>query len=242
MLPEEILEERRRRPIAYVPLCVFEWHGLHLAIGMDGLKVERLCELAAEISGGFVFPALWYGYPCTRLIETDHDHDGAVKTHMSYSADKFTPMYYGTTKEEQIAFYQKIVYHTLMQLDSFEMRVIALLCGHHPLAEWVSAPVVAFRETHRTVRIFSAIENTFSEGDDDIGLDHGAKWETSYMMELRPDCVKMEVYDGLNVERLSGVGGEDPRIAASREVGKVACSKMAKRYAQKAVELLHETT
>ena len=40
--PEQIIEQRNKCPVAYIPLGTLEWHGLHNPIGADGLQAEEL--------------------------------------------------------------------------------------------------------------------------------------------------------------------------------------------------------
>jgi len=73
LLPREILARRAAFPAAFLPIGTLEWHAEHAAVGLDGLKAEQLCELAAAASGGFAFPTLWYGEPrSVRHMEADH--------------------------------------------------------------------------------------------------------------------------------------------------------------------------
>jgi len=58
---------------------------------------------------------------------------------------------------------------------------------------------------------------------------------------LRPDCVDMSVYLGREDEKLTGVGGEDPRRTASIEIGRRACEIIVEGLVKKAQELIKET-
>ncbi len=53
--PEQIIEQRDKCPVAYIPLGTLEWHGLHNPIGADGLQAEELALRCAN-QGGVVFP------------------------------------------------------------------------------------------------------------------------------------------------------------------------------------------
>jgi creatinine amidohydrolase/Fe(II)-dependent formamide hydrolase-like protein len=125
-------------------------------VGNDALKAERLCELAAERSGGFAFPTLWYGDSRGHSLAENHcdDHEG-------------------------------------------------------------------------------------------VQVDHAAKWETSFLLYLRPDCVDLGVYADRGEEPLVGVKSmdlnapvEDPRRTASEEIGRRASELMVEGMIRKARELL----
>ena len=115
MLPHEIVTRRQRFSAAFLGLGGLEWHSEHLAVGNDALKAEKLCELAAVQSGGFVFPTLWYGEPrVTGLMEADHDEDGQIRSKMRFKEDKFSESHFNSSTEEQIEFYRRLLYHLLL--------------------------------------------------------------------------------------------------------------------------------
>jgi creatinine amidohydrolase len=241
MLPHEILARRKRFPAAFIGLGTLEWHGEHLAVGNDALKAEKLCELAAESSGGFAFPTLWYGEPrLLHLLEIDHDPDGRVKAHMGFSGEKFTPAQFGKSGEEQAAFYQELLYHMLVQMHTLEMRAICLLCGHYPLWNWASPVVERFNARFRDTQAFAGIEFHYPPKTPEVGGDHAARWETSYLWYLRPDCVDMSIFLGREDEPLIGVVGEDPRKTASIEAGRRGCDLIVEGMVRKARELIEQ--
>ena len=73
-----------------------------------------------------------------------------------------------------------------------------------------------------------------------VGGDHAAKWETSYLWYLRPDCVDMSVFLGREDEPLIGVVGKDPRKESSIEIGRKACDLIVDGMAKKAEELISQ--
>ena len=256
MLPHEILSRREKFPAAFIGLGTIEWHGEHLAVGNDALKAEKLCELAAAKSGGFAFPTLWYGEPrMTCLLEADHDGENknTVKSFMGFDKKKFTsPGYFGKNNEEQIEFYKKLVFHLLVQMNSLEMKAVCLLCGHYPLYNWALEVVEDFNSKFEETKAFAGIEFHYPigekiGGDQDptkgivVGGDHAAKWETSYLYYLRPDCVDMSIFLGREDEPLIGVVGNDPRKEASVEIGRKACDLIVEGMVKKAEELLGES-
>jgi len=242
MLPHEIVARRKRFPAAFIGLGGLEWHGEHLAVGNDALKAEKLCEMAAQRSGGFAFPTLWYGEPrVAGMMESDHDQDGRMKGKMGLKKKKWTSKYWGVTGDEQIEFYRKIIFHTLLQMNSLEMRAVCFLCGHYPIHTWASPVVERFNRQFKDTQAFAGIEFHYPRKGAPVGGDHAAKWETSYLWYLRPDCVDMSVYLGRDDETLVGVGGTDPRGTASIEVGRKACDLIADGMARKAKQLLRKT-
>ena len=253
MLPHEILSRREKFPVAFIGLGTIEWHGEHLAVGNDALKAEKLCELAAAKSGGFAFPTLWYGEPrMTCLLEADYDgaNGDKVKSFMGFDKKKFSsPGYFEKNNEEQIEFYKKLVFHLLVQMNALEMKAVCLLCGHYPLHTWAKEVVEDFNSKFKETKAFAGIEFHYPVGeniggDQDpkkeilVGGDHAAKWETSYLYYLRPDCVDMSIFLGRENEPLIGVVGNDPRKEASVEIGRKACELIVDGMVKKAEELM----
>lgn len=239
MLPHEIVARRQRFPAAFIGLGGLEWHSKHLAVGNDALKAEKLCELAAARSGGFAFPTLWYGEPrVTGLMEVNHDPDGAIAAHMAFQRQKFAETYFGRSGEEQVRFYQELLYHVLIQMNTLEMRAVCLLCGHYPIFDWASPVVERFNAAFRDTQAFAGIEFHYPGQSERAGGDHAARWETSYLWYLRPDCVDMSVYLGREDEPLVGVMGSDPRREASIELGRAACELIVEGMVRKARELV----
>jgi len=241
MLPDEIVGRRTRFPAAFIGLGGLEWHGRHLAAGNDALKAEKLCELAAARSGGFAFPTLWYGEPrIVGLLEADHDADGAVKRYMGFKQERLTAAHFGQSAEEQIRFYQELIYHVLVQMNVMEMKAVCLLCGHYPLHSWAAPVVDRFNAAFKDTQAFAGIEYHYPPKSEHVGGDHAAKWETSYLWYLRPDCVDTSVYLGREDEPLVGVVGTDPRREASVEIGRKACDLIVEGMVRKARELVQK--
>jgi len=241
MLPHEIVARRRQFPAAFIGLGGLEWHGEHLAVGNDALKAEKLCELAAARSGGFAFPTLWYGEPrVVGLMEANHDDEGNIKSKMKFKKRKFSESYFGKTGEEQIEFYSQLLYHVLVQMNTLEMKAVCLLCGHYPIQGWASPIVERFNRTFKDTQAFAGTEFDYVPKSRNVGGDHAAKWETSYLWYLRPDCVDMSVYLGRDEEPLIGVGGIDPRKEASIEIGRKACGLIVEGMIRKAEELIEK--
>ena len=238
MLPHEIVARRRRFPAAFVPIGVFEWHGEHLAAGMDGLMAERLCELAAARSGGFAFPALWYGGPLTfGFQEANRDPEGRIRRKMGFKKRAFDEKWLGLSFDAQVEFYDRQIYQLLLQLHQLEMKAVCLVFGHVPWRDLASKAVKRFAKRYRTTAVFSEAAFYYPSRGMRIG-DHAAKWETSCLWHLRPDCVDLSVYLGREKEPLINVLGEDPRATATVEEGRKACDIMVDALVRKAEAML----
>ena len=246
MLPHEIIARRKKQPIAYIGLGGLEWHGEHLAVGNDALKAEKLCELAAEASGGFAMPTLWYGEPrTTRIMEANDAYkNGDICQAMGFDTARFKDKHMGKSKQEQIRFYQEIIFHTLIQMNQMGMEAVCFLSGHYPLKEWVDKAIARFHRTKRFsgTRAWCGIEFNYPQPENHniAGGDHAAVWETSYLWYLRPDCIDMSIFLGQDDEELLGVMGEDPRGRASIELGRRGCELIVRGMVKKGKEVLKE--
>jgi creatinine amidohydrolase len=225
MLPHEIVERRASCPIAFVGIGTLEWHAEHAAVGLDGLKAERLCELAAEASGGFSFPTLWYGEPrSVKHMEADQEDTPAIRHALRLRPRaRVVP----ADAEAEIVRFQSLVRRLALQLYEAEMLVVCIICGHYPLSDW-AAPIGEELKAERSDAItIVGSEADFAEpvldGVKPAGKDHAGIWETSYLWHLRPECVDMSVYEKRDDARLIGVIGQDPRGHASPELGERAC-------------------
>ncbi|MHC4480984.1 MAG: hypothetical protein ACYS1C_08475, partial [Planctomycetota bacterium] len=87
---------------------------------------------------------------------------------------------------------------------------------------------------------FAGIEFHYPGRSRSVGGDHAAKWETSYLWYLRPDCVDMSVFLGREDEPLVGLMGDDPRQTASVEIGRKACALIVEGMVRKARELIEQ--
>ena len=243
MLPHEIVARRKRFPAAFIGLGGLEWHGEHLAVGNDALKATKLCELAAAAGGGFARPTIWFGEPrTTRLLEANHNQGGAVTDRMELPARNFTTRHFGISEADQAAFYQQLIYHTLVQMNQLGMMAVCFLAGHYPLKGWADKAIGRFHRVRRFrgTRAFCGIEFHYPvpENRAKAGGDHAAHWETSYLWYLRPDCVDMSVYLGRETEELVGVFGQDPRKHASVELGRRGVRLIVRGMVAKARQLI----
>jgi len=121
-------------------------------------------------------------------------------------------------------------------------RVIMGVSGHNvqgqiDMINQALEPVVA----DGTVAGVGLWEISLSKGPES-GTDHAAKWETSNMMFLYPDLVDMsKLGTGPLAPRMKppdGIGGLDPRVHASAEVGRRNIELAAEAIGRKARELL----
>ncbi|KKK63672.1 hypothetical protein LCGC14_2991920 [marine sediment metagenome] len=190
-------------------------------------------------------PTIWFGEPRTAvLMDANYNTDGQISDKMDLPGKNFTTRHFGISKADQKAFYQQLIFHTLVQMNTLGMKAVCFLSGHYPLKKWVDGGIARFHriERFRGTRAYCGIEFHYPQPEDraKAGGDHAAVWETSYLWYLRPDCVDMSVFLGREDEPLIGVMGQDPRTGASIELGRRACKLIVKGMAAKARQLIAE--
>ncbi len=217
LIPGQLEEVLKEAPVVYVPWGAMEWHGEHLPLGQDALKVERICELAAEKMGGVVHPAIYVG------------HHTMQNYGMPYTLE------YSRELVKQLAL------ELFRELEKTGFKVIVVLCGHYggKHLEAIREAVEEYRASGGKAKVFAEPEYVFTR---DIGYrgDHAAKWETSIFWHLYPHLVHMEALPKDLSVKLKGVGGEDPRIHASRELGGKTVNLIVERLTAKVREMLGE--
>jgi creatinine amidohydrolase/Fe(II)-dependent formamide hydrolase-like protein len=125
-----------------------------------------------------------------------------------------------------------------VQMNTLEMRAVCLLCGHYPIHGWAEPVVERFNRRFADTQAFAGIEFHYAPKNANVGGDHAAHWETSYLWYLRPDCVDLSVFRGREKDKLIGVYGQDPRTEASVELGRSACRTIVRGMVRKARQLL----
>jgi len=216
MRPVQLEEALRRFPVVYVPFGLIEWHGRHLPLGNDALKAHGILVKCAEQYGGVVYPPLYF--PSANYLQDD-----------SFS-------------EDDMAYKVPMLIDLFQQLRQTGFRVIMGVSGHNisqqiEMIDRALEPVVADGAV-RGMGLWEMSLSCCAESD----TDHAAKWETSNMMFFYPDLVDLEALgDGPlapDMEPPDGIGGLDPRVHASAEVGRRNVELAVKAIGLKAQELL----
>ena len=218
MLPHELEEALEEFPVAYVPVGSLEWHGRHLALGNDTIKAHGILVRTARVYGGVVVPGTYWG------------HMGLWKPgcHPGLSA----------------ALVDQLYTEIFQGLVAVGFKVVIGVTGHDVPSQVASLQVaVDAISTDGTASGFAMMEGSLNEGDPDVGMDHAAKWETSYLMVMRPELVDMDRIRDEDLESEAGrseagIMGLDPREHASVQVGELSIETMVHSIGRKARELL----
>lgn len=166
MSQDQLTRAIERCPVAYISAGIVEWHGEQSACGLDGLKAESLCWMAADLLGGVCFPHVWYGPD---------------------ASTPFDPVTYprGTLTIDK-ALYHKLAEELLSQIQAMGFRVAVYLSGHYP---GVIPEVAKAFNKRGTMKVISVSENQVVQGIP--AGDHAATWETAVLWVLRPGLVDL---------------------------------------------------
>ena len=200
MFPDEFLVALDKNPLAYLPLGAMEFHGGHNVLGLDSIKAKKICQLAAERTGGVVLPVLSLGYDLFPNLDVSKHPN---KKYDCYGID---PDLYKQVLEQYFE-------------DVFEtgFKKLFVLAGHYPNKEIAEKAARKYPYKQMWVKT----EADLVEGETG---DHAGKWETSLMMAMFHEYVDLNRGDNQESPLLA-VAGEDPK-AASAEFGQQALNKI----------------
>lgn len=233
--PEALGHVMRSAPVAYVPAGICEWHGEQSACGLDGLKAEALCRMAAAQLGGVCFPTLWLGPDAS----TPFDPEKYPRGTLTIPRD----------------LYVKAAGELLAGIEALGFPVAVYLSGHYPGA----IPEIAqpFNRPGR-MKVLVISENQVVRGLP--AGDHAATWETSLLMVLCPGLVDLgrlpplppstrpagevvpEPWPFLQRNEYYGVYGSDPRVWASAYFGRCGVEAVLDGLRREVIKALGDET
>lgn len=182
----------------------------------------------------------WHGSHLPLGNDALKAHAILVKTAEKFGGVVYPPIYFhdGFSRDHML----HILSYLFRQLRATGVRVIIPVSGHNvqcqiDLANEALAPLI--KEGKIAGEAYWEMTLSLCE---ESNSDHAAKWETSNMMFFYPDCVDMATLGNapinLDMKPPSGIGGLDPRIHASAEVGRQNAGLCAEALGKRARELL----
>ena len=180
-------ERVARNPPVFLPVGATEQHGPHLPLNVDVVLPTGVCERVAGVLGGLVAPTIPYG------------NRSQVR---SGGGQRFP----GTTSLDAHTL-SLVARDVVRDLGAHGVRRVVVVNGHYentwPLVEGVE---LALRELRRDaipdVRVmrldiwdhvhWATLDRLFPGGFPGIELEHASLLETSLMLLLRPDLVRMD--------------------------------------------------
>ncbi|MFX1443273.1 MAG: creatininase family protein [Promethearchaeota archaeon] len=225
LTPQEFKERLAKAPIAYLPLGTLEWHGKHMPLGADGLISSGFFIELAQKVGGIVLPMLFLGPDNSKTIDGKEYYGMDIQSFPSHHPQQLLGSAYWVKK----SLFKQIIAEILKQLKRAGFKIV-VAHGHDPSTMTFYQSSKKWREEF-DLELFTCWRNNESDGLG-IQIDHAAANETSLMMGLRPELVKIENLSKDMNEKPLGLDGKDPREFASPEEGKKIISLQVERMAE----------
>jgi len=240
MLPHMLRAEMEKVPLVFLPLGPIEWHGPHMAVGMDPLNAEHVAMGLAQCVGGVVLPTLYAG--------TERDRDPATLKSLGFRGDEYVVgMHFPPIKNLFKSFYFPEELFSMMVRGYIESciaagyRYIFIVNGHGAVnhVAVLTRLCAEFSNERDNVRVAFAI--SFPKEYIRIGaIGHASGHETSLMMHYHSAAIDLKQlpprdeklhYNDFGIVDGGGFCGkpgadyalpahDDPRIDCSAEKGR----------------------
>lgn len=185
--PGQIVAEKQRLPLAFLPIGPLEWHGPHLPLGVDALNAEAAALGVAQEVGGVVLPTLYVGTERERNPEMLQAIGFAPDDYivgMDFPANAMPSYYY---PEEVLAI---VVRATLDLLVRQGYRLVVLMNGHAAENHLITLQRLAVEYSHATpLRVLLLVPIPGYTKGDDWSYAHATAGETSVMLALAEETV-----------------------------------------------------
>jgi creatinine amidohydrolase len=168
LLPWQLRAAVSQRPVAFIPLGTYEWHGEHLPVGLDSLTAHGICLRAAALDGGLVMPPCYYSvggghgsYPWTIIKDGPDDI------------------------EAQLMF-------TLQRMESFGLKLAVLFSGHFAPTQLEMIDRIAEKWNQRggDLKVMATAVNRIPGLQ--FAPDHAGIFETTLLAALHPELVHIQ--------------------------------------------------
>jgi creatinine amidohydrolase len=217
--PDQIKTLREACPIAYIPIGLLEWHGVHNAIGTDGLQAEGIAIECARRGGGVVFPTLYYGENRAAMVDTE----SKIAKGYGLPEDAFEADQLPLSTEQMIRNYHNLLLQILAQAQVMGYKVGVIVVGHFPLLDNALGAITHFCQYYSRINpqemMIPWCFTNFQVMKEYKG-DHGGGFETSQMIYFHPQTVDLSLLPPRGEEVLgTNMPYYDPRDA-NRDLGK----------------------
>ncbi len=185
--PDEVVAERERVSIVYLPIGPLEWHGPHLPLGTDPLQAEHTALELAQRIGGVVHPTLFIGTERERAPELLRDlgfEGGEWIVGMDFPNNSVRSYYY---TEDAFAMLVRL---TLDQLVAQHYALIVIVNGHGATNQINQLQRLAAEFSQRGPAKVVYTFDLDAGVDDDAG--HATITETAALLALQADRVDLD--------------------------------------------------
>lgn len=188
--PGEILAEKARCPIVYLPVGPLEWHGPAMPYGTDPLTAQALARRAAEKLGGVVMPTVFFGTERERTPEI-LAAKGFADAASAYVVGMDVP------KNSMKSFYAREEVFALMIREHLRLlvqqgyRLIVIVNGHGASGQRTSIARLAVEFSNETEsRVLAVTPFALPEGAA-FDFGHGTIAETALMRYIGDENVRL---------------------------------------------------
>ena len=190
--PHEIMEEKEKNSIVYLPIGPLEWHGPAMPFGTDPLIAEAMAHQAAARVGGVVLPILYIG--------TERERSAALLNAKGFKDTNQYIIGMDVPNNPIKSFYAKedifglIVREYLNQLTKQKYNFIVVVNAHMATGQLNTLKRLAIEFSNETTSrvIISSPISLLDAHDTDLG--HGTRRETSMIMHLFPESVDLKKF------------------------------------------------
>lgn len=189
MRPDEILEEKKRLPLVFLPIGPLEWHGPHLPLGTDPLIAYEVALRIAREVGGVVFPPFYWG--------TERERDANTLKSLGFRGDEWivgmdfpdNSMKSLYISEEFFGLGVRVILEKLVERG---YKFIVIVNGHGATNQILTLERLAkeFENEKDVVVMAEFVAVPDEQGIVDYG--HAVASETSKLMAIYPDRVSID--------------------------------------------------
>jgi len=189
MRPQQLVAERERAPLVYLPVGPLEWHGPHLPYGVDAMNAREAALRVARETGGVVLPTLYLGTERERtpeMLRSMGFEGGEYIVGMDFPANSLPSYYF---PEEVLAV---MVRSYLDLLIEHGYKLVVLMNGHGAENQIGTLQRLAVEYTHeKPIRVLLLMPIPgFTRAD--WSYAHATEGETSVMQAVAPETVDLE--------------------------------------------------
>lgn len=184
--PRQIVALRDECPLIYIPVGTVEWHERHMPVGTDGFTAHGFSVRAAAVTGGVVYPTLYWG-----LDEYGTTRSGASRSGMDIAADMPLP---GNIYRVGHETYGRLLADAVAECLRTGYRAVALVTGHgsrgqiHAIHRVANATNAA--SGHACVVAVESFMPAMGMLPD--GGGHAGRAETALILGLHPELVDFD--------------------------------------------------
>lgn len=241
--PDELTAELTQQPLVYLPLGPLEWHAPHLPFGTDPLHAEKAALSASEMTGGLVYPTLYWGTERERSPQM-LDWIGLKRDQWVVGMD-FAPNGLPSHYAREDVF-GVVVREQLRLIFTWPVKLVVIVSGHGATNHLQVLERLAAEYSAANLKVIVVLPFV-SDEQGILRVGHASRIETSTMLHLAPDRVRIDLLpsqdtplqntDWAVVDYSTFAGQPDPhRTVSASDDPRVSTSEEGQQIFQMAVD------